>query len=73
MALPRRNLQFASLDDEQNFFLEASVASAGSKGAPAAEVVNTYLEPLLEDLLKLWEGVSAIDMSKLAGHRWFTM
>ena len=56
----------------KKFFLKLVLLVPGPK-APAAKVVDTYLEPLVEDLLKLWEGVPAIDMSKPTRHRRFTM
>lgn len=56
----------------KNFFLKLVMLIPGPQ-APTSEVIDIYLEPLLEDLLKLWEGVSAIDMSKPIGHRRFTL
>lgn len=56
----------------KNFFLKLVLLIPGPQ-APTAKVIDIYLEPLLGDLLKLWEGVSAIDMSKPTGHRRFTL
>ena len=56
----------------KKFFLKLVLLIPGPN-APAADVIDTYLEPLVEDLLKLWEGVPAMNMSKPRGHRRFTL
>jgi len=56
----------------KTFFLKLVMVIPGPQ-ALAAEVVDVYLEPLVEDLLELWEGVPAMDMSKPIGQRHFTL
>jgi len=36
-----------------------------------SEVFNVYLEPLVDELLELWAGVPAYDITKDVGHRSF--
>jgi hypothetical protein len=33
--------------------------------------MNVYMEPLIDELLKLWEGISMYDIYKPTGHKRF--
>ena len=33
--------------------------------------MNVYIEPLIVELLKLWNGITMYDISRLIGHRQF--
>ena len=37
------------------------------------EVIDVYLQPLVEELLQLWDGVAAFDISKDKGHHHFLL
>ena len=41
--------------------------------SPTVENIDVFLRPLVNDLLELWNGVPAIDMSKPIGERAFTL
>lgn len=56
----------------KTFFLKLVLLVPGPQ-APSSEVIDVYLKPLVDDLLKLWEGVPAVDMSKPIGQRRFTL
>jgi len=56
----------------KTFFLKLVLLIPGPQ-APATAVIDIFLEPLVEDLLLLWEGVPAVDMSKPIGRRRFTL
>ena len=56
----------------KKFFLKL-VLLIPCRNAPIVDVIDTYLEPLVEDLLKLWEDVPTMDTSKPRGHRRFTL
>jgi hypothetical protein len=43
------------------------------KQSVTSEHLDVYLEPLVEELLQLWEGVSAYDVHKDIGYREFTL
>lgn len=54
------------------FFFKLVLLIPGPQ-APRSEVIDVYLEPLVEDLVKLWEGILAVDMLKPIGQRRFTL
>jgi len=56
----------------KTYFLKLVLLIPGPQ-APTAEVIDVYLEPVVKYLLKLWEGVPVVDMSKPVGHRRFTL
>jgi len=56
----------------KKFFISLAILIPGPK-APTAENIDVFLAPLVSDLLKLWEGVPALNMSKPEGERRFTL
>ena len=56
----------------KKLFISLAVLIPGPKGA-TAENIDVFLAPIVRDLLKLWRGMLAIDMSKPQGHRRFTL
>ena len=56
----------------KKFFICLAVLIPGPK-ASTAENIDVFLAPLVHDLLKLWEGVPAINMSKPEVERKFTL
>ena len=56
----------------KKFFLNLSLLIPGPR-APTSETFDVYLKPLVLDLLKLWHGVPAINMSRPIGDRAFTL
>jgi len=56
----------------KNFFISLAVLIPGPKSL-VAENIDVFLRPVVRDLLKLWAGVPAIDMSKLMGQRSFKL
>jgi hypothetical protein len=45
---------------------------AGEK-SPSGEAFDIFIRPLIRDMLKLWDGVPAFDMSKAVGRRNFVL
>jgi hypothetical protein len=41
--------------------------------SPTADNIDVFLKPLVQDLLKLWTGIPAINMSKPEGEKGFTL
>lgn len=56
----------------KKFFLNLSLLIPGPR-APTSDTFDVYLRPLVVDLLRLWEGVPAINMSRPSGDRSFTL
>jgi len=56
----------------KKFFISLAVLIPGPN-APTAENIDIFMAPLIEDLLKLWEGVPAVNMSKPVNERRFTL
>ena len=56
----------------KKFFISLAVLIPGPK-SPTSENIDVFMAPLVRDLLKLWEGVPAVDMSKSVGERSFTL
>ena len=56
----------------KKFFISLVVLIPGSK-SPTAENIDVFLGPLIQDLLKLWTGVPAVNMAKPIGQRRFTL
>ena len=53
-------------------FISLAILIPGPK-APTAENIDVFLAPLVHDLLRLWEGVPAVNMAKREGQRRFTL
>ena len=56
----------------KKFFVLLALLIPG-KQLVTCEVFDLYLEPLVEELLELWEGVQAYDITKDVGHRVFRL
>ena len=56
----------------KKFFLNLSLLIPGPR-APTSDTIDVYLRPLVRDLLHLWEGVPAVNMSRPPGQRDFTL
>ena len=56
----------------KKFFLNLSLLIPGPR-APTSETFDIYLRPLVVDLLRLWQGVPAMNMSKPIGERNFIL
>ena len=56
----------------KKFFISLAIVILGPK-APTAENIDVYMAPLIRDLLELWDGVPAVNMSKPEGERRFTL
>jgi hypothetical protein len=56
----------------KKFFLNLSLLIPGPK-APTSATIDVYLKPLVMDLLKLWQGVPAVNMSKPTPQRNITL
>jgi hypothetical protein len=56
----------------KKFFISLAMLIPGPK-SPTAENIDIFMQPLVQDLLKLWTGIRAMDMSKLEGERAFTL
>ena len=56
----------------KKFFLNLSLLIPGPR-APTSDTFDVFLKPLVVDLLRLWEGVPALNMSRPAGDRRFTL
>jgi len=56
----------------KKFFISLAVIILGPK-APTAENIDVFLGPVVWDLLKLWEGFPAVNMSKPERERKFTL
>ena len=56
----------------KKFFLNLALLIPGPR-APTSDTFDIYLKPLVMDLLKLWHGVPAINMSRPVGERSFTL
>lgn len=56
----------------KNFFLNLTMLIPGPK-SPTSDNIDIYLKPLARELLELWHGVSAVNMSKPLGSRSFVM
>lgn len=56
----------------KKFFLNLSILIPGPK-APTSETIDVFLKPLVRELLQLWDGVPALNMSKPVGSRHFTL
>lgn len=53
-------------------FISLDVLIPGPK-SPTSENIDVFLQPLVHDLLKLWAGIPAINMSSADGERRFTL
>jgi hypothetical protein len=53
-------------------FISLALLIPGPK-SPTAENIDVYLAPIIRDLLRLWQGVPAINMAKPEGSRRFTL
>ena len=56
----------------KKFFLNLSILIPGPK-APTSETIDVYLKPLVRELLELWDGVPALNMSKPVREHAFTL
>ena len=56
----------------KKFFISLAALIPGPK-SPTAENIDVFLAPVIRDLLKLWEGVPAVDMSRPVTERKFTL
>jgi len=56
----------------KKFFISLAVLIPGPK-SPTGDNIDVFLAPLVRDLLKLWDGVPAVDMSKPEGNRSFKL
>ena len=56
----------------KKFFLNLSILIPGPK-APTSETIDIFLRPLVRELLQLWDGVPALNMSRSVGRRHFTL
>lgn len=56
----------------KKFFITLTILIPGEK-APTSETIDVFLKPLVEELVKLWDGVAAVNMSKLVGQRNFRL
>lgn len=56
----------------KKFFLNLSILIPGPK-APTSDTIDVFLKPLVRELLQLWDGVPALNMSKPVGCRSFTL
>jgi hypothetical protein len=56
----------------KKFFISLALLIPGPK-SPTAENIDVYLAPIVRDMLQLWEGVPAINMSMPEGSRRFTL
>ena len=59
------------LSTKKNFVLMALLIPG--RQSVTCKVFDVYLEPLVEELLQLWEGVPAFDISKDKSHRHFVL
>lgn len=56
----------------KKFFLNLALLIPRPK-APTSDTIDVYLKPLVKDLLQLWYGVPALNMSKPVNERHFTL
>jgi hypothetical protein len=56
----------------KKFFVMLALLIPG-KDSVTSEVFNVYLEPLVEEILQLWNGISAYDITKDRGERTFNL
>ena len=56
----------------KKFFISLAVLIPGPN-SPTADNIDVFLKPLVQDLLKLWTGIPAINMSKPEGEKGFTL
>jgi hypothetical protein len=56
----------------KKFFLLLALLIPG-KESVTSEVFDVYMEPLVEEILQLWYGISAYDVTKELGQRTFTL
>lgn len=56
-----------------NYFFVLLALIIPGKQSIIAEVFDVYLEPLVKELLQLWEGVEAYDITKDVGARAFKL
>ena len=56
----------------KKFFILLALLIPG-KQSMTGEHLDVYLEPLVEELLQLWKGVSAYDVCQDVGHQKFTL
>ena len=54
------------------FFITLAILIPGEK-APTSDTIDVFLRPLVDELLKLWEGVAAVNMGKPVGQRNFLL
>jgi hypothetical protein len=54
----------------KKFFVLLALLILG-KQSITAEVFDVYIEPLVEELLELWTGVAAYDVTKSVGYHAF--
>ena len=63
---------FAGWLSTKKFFLNLSLLILGLK-APTSDTIDVYLKPLVRELLELWDGVPAVNMSKPVRQQQFTL
>ena len=56
----------------KKFFITLTILIPGEK-APTSETIDVFLKPLVEELIKLWDGIAAVNMSKPVGQRNFRL
>jgi hypothetical protein len=54
-------------------YLTVSYADRAGEKSPTGEAFDVFIGPVVRDLLKLWEGVPAVDMSEEEGMRNFIL
>jgi hypothetical protein len=56
----------------KKFFISLAMLIPGPK-SPIADNIDVFMQPLVRDLLKLWTGIPAVNMSKPERERGFTL
>ena len=56
-----------------NFFFISPAMLIRGPNSPIADNIDMFLQPLVQDLLKLWTGILAMNMCKPEGERRFTL
>jgi hypothetical protein len=66
-------LHFTSLIDNQEIFHHVGITNFGSKEFVTSSNFDVYLQPLVEELQKLWIGVPTYDVWKPLGYMSFIL
>jgi hypothetical protein len=54
------------------FYIQLTILIS-SKESPSSESIDVFIQPLVDELQRLWVGVQAQDFSKPPEHRWFSL